>query len=50
MWYFTLNPNSIHNWDGFEKVFLEKFGEDKNHAKLVLKLSKIMVDPKEKVK
>ena len=25
-WYFSLQANSIVNWDGFEKAFLGKFG------------------------
>ena len=26
-WYFSLQSNSIVNWDAFEKAFLGKFGE-----------------------
>lgn len=47
---FFLNPQSIHSWVEFERVFWGKFGEDKTPAKLVLELTKMKMDSKEKVK
>ena len=49
-WYFSLNLESINGWQDFQTAFLGKFGEDKTSAKLVLELSRIKMDPKEKVK
>ena len=34
-WYFSLHSNSIVNWDGFEKAFLGKFGNQKTLATLM---------------
>ena len=34
-WYFSLQANSIVNWDGFEKAFLGKFGNQKTVATLM---------------
>lgn len=30
VWYHSLPPNSIQNWRGFKKIFIEKFVEDKS--------------------
>ena len=34
-WYFSLQANSIVNWDGFEKEFLGKFDNEKTVATLM---------------
>ena len=34
-WYFSLQVDSIANWDGFEKAFLGKFGNQKTEATLM---------------
>ena len=34
-WYFSLQKDSILNWDGFEKAFLGKFGNQKTVATLM---------------
>jgi len=39
MWYFSLSQGSIRSWIDFQTNFLNKFGEDKNPAILVLELS-----------
>jgi hypothetical protein len=31
-WYFSLQANSITNWDTFEDLFIKKFGEDKSSS------------------
>jgi len=49
-WYFSLVQGSITNWGEFNKVFLDKFGEDKTPALLALELSRIKMEPKERIK
>jgi hypothetical protein len=49
-WYFPLAQGSITRWNTFETTFTEKFGEDKSPTTLVLELSRIKMDSKEKVK
>jgi hypothetical protein len=49
-WYFSLLEGSITNWNEFQTTFFEKFGEDKTLAILVLELSHIRMDGKEKIK
>jgi hypothetical protein len=49
-WYFSLAQASITSWNAFETTFIEKFGEDKTPTTLVLDLSRIKMDAKEKVK
>ena len=49
-WYFSLLESSITSWNQFKTAFLDKFGEDKTLAILVLELSHIRMDGKEKVK
>jgi hypothetical protein len=49
-WYFSLRQGSITRWNAFETAFTEKFGDDKTPTVLVLELSKIKMDSKEKVK
>ena len=49
MWYFPLPEGSITSWIEIQTMFLDKFGEDKIVVVLVLKLSRIKMDNKEKV-
>jgi len=49
-WYFSLSQGSIRSWTDFQTIFLNKFGDDKTPAVLVLELSRIKMDPKEKIK
>jgi hypothetical protein len=49
-WYFSLQANSITNWDTFEDLFIKKFGDDKSSSILLVELSKIRMGPKEKIK
>jgi hypothetical protein len=49
-WYFTQQPQTIVSWDKFETCFLEKFGDDKTPEVLVMELSSLKMNPKEKVK
>ena len=48
-WYFSLQSNSILNWDGFEKAFLGKFGNQKTVAILIKELLSMRMGNKEKV-
>jgi hypothetical protein len=50
MWYFSQQPQTIVSWDRFETFFLEKFGDDKSPEVLVMELSNMKMNPKEKVK
>jgi hypothetical protein len=45
-----LGPHTIVSWDRFETYFLEKFGDDKSLVVLVIELSSLKMNPKEKVK
>ena len=49
-WYFSQQPHTIVSWDRFETCFLEKFGDNKSHEVLVMELSILKMNPKEKVK
>jgi hypothetical protein len=49
-WYFSLQANSITNWDTFEDLFINKFGDDKYSSILLVELSKIRMGPKERIK
>jgi hypothetical protein len=49
-WYFSQQPQTIVSWDKFETCFLEKFGDDKSPEVLVMELSSLKMNPKEKVK
>ena len=48
-WYFSLQANSIENWDGFETVLISKFGNQKTIATLMKELSSMKMQKKEKV-
>jgi len=49
-WYFTQQPQTIVSWDRFENFFLEKLGDEKSPEVLVMELSNMNINPKEKVK
>jgi hypothetical protein len=49
-WYFSQQPHTIVSWDRFESCFLEKFGDDKSPEVLVMELSSLKMNPKEKIK
>jgi hypothetical protein len=49
-WYFAQQPHTIPSWDNFETIFLEKFGDDKSPEVLVMELSNMKMNSKEKVK
>jgi hypothetical protein len=49
-WYFTQHPHTIVSWEKFETYFLEKFGNDIYPEVLVMELSSLKMNPKEKLK
>jgi len=49
-WYFSLRIGSITSWCAFQKAFLDKFFYDKTPAALVLELSHLKMETKEKAK
>jgi hypothetical protein len=49
-WYFSQQPHTIVSWEKFESFFLEKFRDDKPLEVLVMDLSSLRMNPKEKVK
>ena len=49
-WYFSLPKGSITSWNQFHTAFLEKFREDKTPTILILEVSRIRMDGKEKIK
>jgi hypothetical protein len=49
-WYFSQQPHTIVSWEKFESCFLEKFGDDKSPEVLVMELSSLRMNPKEKIK
>jgi hypothetical protein len=49
-WYFSQQLQTIVSWDKFETCFLEKFGDDKSLEVLVIELSSLKMNPKEKLK
>jgi hypothetical protein len=49
-WYFSQQPHTIMSWENFESCFLEKFGDNKPPEVLVMDLSSLKMNPKEKVK
>jgi hypothetical protein len=48
--YFAQQPQTIASWDKFETFLLEKFRDDKSPEVLVMELSNMKMNPKEKVK
>jgi hypothetical protein len=49
-WFFSLAVGFIASWQQFETAFLSQFGDDKTFGVLVLELSMIRFDKKDKVK
>jgi hypothetical protein len=49
-WYFAQQPHTIMSWEKFESCFLEKFRDGKPPEVLVMDLSSLKMNPKEKVK
>jgi ribonuclease HI len=49
-WYFAQQPHTIASWEKFESIFLEKFGDGKPLEVLVMELSNLKMNAKEKVK
>ena len=49
-WYFSQQPQTIVSWDKFETCFLEKNGDDKSLKVLVMELSRLKMNLKEKLK
>jgi hypothetical protein len=49
-WYFTQKPRTITSWEKFESIFLQKFGDGKPPEVLVMDLSNLKMNAKEKVK
>ena len=49
-WYFSQQPHTIVSWEKFESCFLEKFGDGKPPEVLVMDLSSLKMNSKEKVK
>lgn len=49
-WYFSLRIGSITSWDAFQQAFLDKFGDEKTPKALLLELSGLKMEIKEKVK
>jgi hypothetical protein len=49
-WYFSQQPRTIASWEKFESIFLEKFGDGKPPEVLVMDLSNLKMNAKEKVK
>ena len=48
-WFFSLVVGSIASWQQFESAFLSQFGDDRTSGVLVLELSRIIFDNKDKV-
>jgi ribonuclease HI len=49
-WYFSQQPRTIASWEKFESIFLEKFRDGKPLEVLVMDLSNLKMNAKEKVK
>ena len=49
-WYFAQQTQTIVSWDRFETFFLEKVRDEKSPKVLVMELSSMKMNPKEKVK
>jgi cell division septum initiation protein DivIVA len=48
-WYFAQQPHTIVSWEKFESFFLENFGDDKSPEVLVMEISSLKMNPKEKI-
>jgi len=49
-WYFSLRTGSITSWATFQQLFLDRYGDEKTPVALVLELSCLKMETKEKVK
>jgi len=49
-WYFSLPTGSIRNWDTFEEIFLETFGDDRAIESLINDLSNLKENSDETIK
>ena len=49
-WFFSLTAGSIASWQQFETTFLSQFGDDRTSTVLVLEISRMRFDKKDKVK
>lgn len=49
-WFFSLDPGSIASWQQFEVVFISQFGDDKTSGMMVLELSRMRCDKKDRIK
>ena len=49
LWYFSLQENSITNWNTFERLFRNKYGIQKTHAALMKGLISLKKEKKERV-
>jgi hypothetical protein len=49
-WYFSQQPHTIVSWEKFESCFLEKLGDGKPPEVLVMDLTNLKMNSKEKVK
>ena len=48
--YFSLDSGTINSWDEFEKLFLEKIGDDNTPEDILMDLSSLRIKGKERVK
>jgi hypothetical protein len=49
-WYFSQQHHTIVSWEKFESCILEKFGDDKSPEVLVMEISSLRMNPKDKIK
>jgi hypothetical protein len=49
-WFFSLAPGSIASWQQFETAFISQFGDDKTSGIMVLELSRMRCDKKDRIK
>ena len=49
-WYFSLGIESVTSWAAFQQAFLNSYGDDKTPVALVLELSHLKMETKEKFK
>ena len=49
-WFFSFAPGSIASWQQFEMAFISQFGDDKTSRMMVLELSRMRCDKKDRIK
>ena len=49
-WFISLAPGSIASWQQFETAFISQFGDDKTSRMMVLELSRMRCDKKDRIK